>query len=1151
MFRPDANRYPRWFGNLKQYQFGKSVSGTTTQVFLADSQGNPAISNAGTGFISSNAVSYWTTKDTSQLPDSIDPTGSSTGTAGGFWIKQPQSAGGGFDYPDGEIVEKGGAAEVFRGVNLQDTYDSAHATTPRTLYTCTGSCAANTTLGSSTDTQFATTNTNLTTSALGLTSTTSLTPTSITRAVSPNSSSNVGTVTFNFNSAPFNSPGTYSVVVSGASDSQLNGTHTVTYTSGNSISFTVNEYPPLTSTGSYTATLSSSVTQHNVTSISYTKPSSDGTYPSTLVTVTTQNAHGLTAGETVVISGAANSSYNNSQTVYDVPTSTTFRFMQSVTRATSYSPPTPTVGSGAQVTCNGKTFSINTVTTTSGSNIIVVNVPTLPGACGTNKTMTLSSVTPSSSYSGTAFSWTQNCNGTPSSGVDMCATDTLLTATTTYTPDTEGSGAKVIRSIAAATIATLTHNSSTCADTSGSPAISSTPYVTATTVNGNAHGFVAGDTVILSGTAGTNESAYFAYQPASGYTILTVPSSSSFTFSLSNTTPVTTTPGCTISSSGVSVATSLTSVGPSTLINWVRGYDSIGDELSPGSSINIRPSVHGDVLHSRPAIINYGGGKIVAFYGGNDGVFRAVNANQPVMDPSDNKKFKAGDYTAYIPAGTSTGTPPGGELWGFIAPEHFTQLPRLYNNSPTVYFEITDTTGITPTPTRKDYFFDGNTGVYQDSANNKAYIYLSARRGGRLIYALDVSDPAAPKFLWKKSNSSTGMSELGQTWSQPKPFFVKGHTNPVVIFGGGYDPAEDCIGNASIDMTCTTPASRSMGRAIYLVDAVTGNLLWSATGGGGSNTCLSGVIPDDGSSAQACQLADLTYAFPADVTLMGPATGYKIGRAYAADIGGNIWRIDFEPGGANTTTTWKVRITKFASLGGSDTTIKRKFLYGPDVVRAVIYDEVLAVTGDREHPTENDTSKNTVNRMYMIKDTNVDPADDTAVANWTPVTDTTAYNSTTGPSNLFNAVSGTYDGSLSGFYYTFTNSGEKGVNAPTSIAGSTFFGTSEPPTVGQAGQCRNLGTARSYQINTFTGGSPNVTTFDGGGLPPSPVAGLVDFTTTNADGSTTTQTFAFCIGCGITNDQGGDSKSSIGGGNPFSSTSQKRYRTYWYREHDK
>ena len=127
MFRPDKDAGPRWLGNLKQYQFGVGGTAASPTLFLADANGGSAISAAATGFISPNAVSFWTKKDTATLPDSI----------GGFYLNNPNSVGGAFDSPDGELVEKGGAAKQLRLGNLQDNY-ATNATTPRHLYTCLG-----------------------------------------------------------------------------------------------------------------------------------------------------------------------------------------------------------------------------------------------------------------------------------------------------------------------------------------------------------------------------------------------------------------------------------------------------------------------------------------------------------------------------------------------------------------------------------------------------------------------------------------------------------------------------------------------------------------------------------------------------------------------------------------------------------------------------------------------------------------------------------------------------------------------------------------------------------------------------------------------------------------------------------------------------
>jgi len=42
---------------------------------------------------------------------------------------------------------------------------------------------------------------------------------------------------------------------------------------------------------------------------------------------------------------------------------------------------------------------------------------------------------------------------------------------------------------------------------------------------------------------------------------------------------------------------------------------------------------------------------------------------------------------------------------------------------------------------------------------------MSMRLGGRFIYAFDVSNPASPTVLWKRSNKDAGFTELGQSWS--------------------------------------------------------------------------------------------------------------------------------------------------------------------------------------------------------------------------------------------------------------------------------------------------------------------------------------------------------------------------------------------------
>lgn len=554
-------------------------------------------------------------------------------------------------------------------------------------------------------------------------------------------------------------------------------------------------------------------------------------------------------------------------------------------------------------------------------------------------------------------------------------------------------------------------------------------------------------------------------------------------------------------------ATSPTAVN---LINWVRGADIAGNETEPGpgAPVTIRPSIHGDVLHSRPAVVNYGGSTgVVVYYGSNDGMFHAINGNQTA---------------------TINNVRPGGELWSFVAPEFFTKFKRLYDNSPKIkLFGSTDTTA-----QPKDYFFDGATTVYQDLRdpnNPRVYIYMTARRGGRFMYAMDVTNPQAPRFLWEKTN--TDLAELGQTWSQPKIALVKGYANPVLIMGGGYDPNED-----------SDPFARSdtMGRAIVVLDAVSGASVWTA-----APSC-SGV------SGSCATVAGMTRAIPADITLIDRNADGYMDRLYAADLGGNVWRVDLEPAAGTAPSNWVV--TQIASLAGTGNNA-RKFFFPPDVVPTSSFDAVLVPSGDREHPmysssTTPGTAYNVQNQFFMLKDTNT--GNTVNASTWTTITESDLSDATTAVSGTttYNATTPSITGTTNrGFFISFAHAGEKGVNAPITVAGYTYFGTNTPSVPGaNTSICYpNLGIARGYAINFFSAQGLNqngYVVFAGGGLPPSPVFGDVAI---NQNGSTVI-TPVLIGGGNQTSTTGGDSTSALGAQKVSPPALNIRHRTYWYMD---
>ncbi|GAB3369976.1 hypothetical protein GCM10027514_02540 [Azotobacter armeniacus] len=603
-----------------------------------------------------------------------------------------------------------------------------------------------------------------------------------------------------------------------------------------------------------------------------------------------------------------------------------------------------------------------------------------------------------------------------------------------------------------------------------------------------AHGLSVGDSVMLKSCTGISDSAIvygLSGLPTSGSRTMIVTGATANTFTFKWDSPAITLSGANVS------CTIEPALSASNLINWVRGWDVAGNEdmAGPGGAVTVRPSLHGDVLHSRPAVINYGGDTgVVVFYGANDGIFRAVNGNQK---------------------SSIDGVRAGGELWGFIAPEFHGKFKRLFQNMPLI--DIAGVMDVNKQP--KDYFFDGSTTVLRDTRTNttastkdKTYIYLTARRGGRLIYALDVTDPKTPKYLWKKT--SADIKELGQTWSQPKVAVLSSRTDPVLIMGAGYAPEQDADPVVKAD---------SMGRGVLILDAVTGKVVWAALA-----SCTGVNLASDG----VCVSTDApTDAVAADVSLVDRNSDGYVDRVYAADVGGNIWRVDLDPHGfglASTPSDWK--ITKLAALGGTGNDA-RKFLFAPDVITTNEFDAVMAVSGDREHPlyttdTTAGVAYNVQNRIYMIKDKQIGSVMTTGF------TALTHDNLVANPDQTqsFDATADT----VQGYYINLPNAGEKGVNAPVTVAGKTYFGTNYPD-VPKANSCTaDLGIALAYTLD-FNTGKLDFTKFVGGGLPPSPVTGLVNIGE---------ETVPFIIG--------GSGPTTFDPSIPEIELSNNRKRAYWY-----
>ncbi|MBY5981577.1 pilus assembly protein [Ferrimonas balearica] len=487
-------------------------------------------------------------------------------------------------------------------------------------------------------------------------------------------------------------------------------------------------------------------------------------------------------------------------------------------------------------------------------------------------------------------------------------------------------------------------------------------------------------------------------------------------------------------------------------VSWLQGLDP-DDEDGDGASNDRRVDLIGDPLHSKPLAINYGGTK---------GVRILMGTNQGFVH-----MFKDEDTAI-------------SESWAYYLPDMLGTLNELRTNPQTGGHTVYGVDGVAAA-----YINDVDGDGIIEASTDSVYLYFGLRRGGRAYYALELSDPDNPSRLWKLSNESTGMGELGQSWSEPIITRIPGNNNkPVVIFGGGYDLNKDGRAVGSAD---------NMGRAIYIVDAATGALVHRFEAGA---ALAEGVTPLPAEDSIAAKISVLD------------SDGDSVtDRLYAVDTGGNIWRVDM-PG--TNSGDWSVH--HFAELGGNTQANDRRFFGEVSVAQTsfelvenlvvnegkegeatvtasseVPYDAVLVGSGNRAHPNGTGTQ----NYLFALQDRNIRTQ-----------TFGTERNPSPEPiriSNLY-SVSGDPFGSADGeeallaeqlalgqklgWYFPLAPS-EKALSAPLVVSGVAYYTTYVPGTVSAANSCVAPGQGFFYAFSLQDGISINKFS-TGEGVPDTP-----------------------------------------------------------------
>ncbi len=354
------------------------------------------------------------------------------------------------------------------------------------------------------------------------------------------------------------------------------------------------------------------------------------------------------------------------------------------------------------------------------------------------------------------------------------------------------------------------------------------------------------------------------------------------------------------------------------------------------SFIRTRPL--GDIFHSNSVIV----GAPNVFYN-DDGFSGSGGFYEANKDRTKMVIVGANDGMLHAFNATT-----GVEQWAFIPSSVWKNLHLL---TPTV-------------PAPHPYFVDSSPKVadvwlYHDPSDTtksadewRTVLVCGLRKGGKTYFALDITDPSNPVYLWQypKSTDAATLAIVGQSWSEPYIGRVKIEKDGglverwVALIGGGYDleyPGKDA----------------DFGRAFFVIDIKTGDIIWK----------FSYIDPH---VTNGIEENYMIHAFPSPPTgVDSNADGY-LDKVYIGDLGGQMWVFDlsFNEVTKKSDSLWSGR-RLFTSPATS--TEKHMIYYQPSVA----FDQnrkpwVYWGTGDREDPRD---WSNGPERFYAVMDNNLGP----------------------------------------------------------------------------------------------------------------------------------------------------------------------------------
>ncbi len=471
---------------------------------------------------------------------------------------------------------------------------------------------------------------------------------------------------------------------------------------------------------------------------------------------------------------------------------------------------------------------------------------------------------------------------------------------------------------------------------------------------------------------------------------------------------------CTVGSKCLS-ATAKTAAAGEALVNFLRG-----DRSNEGSLFRTRKRVLGDIVSSEARYVR---APLQSYADAGFSDYKATMATRTAMVYVGSNDGMLHAFDAL------TGT----ETWAFVPPA---VLPEMYRLADVDY------------TSKRRYFVDGTPEVGDicptapttacTGSQWRTILVGGLNLGGKAFYALDITNPASPRFLWQFTNAN-----LGYSYSNPRITKLKSG-RWVVIVASGYGVAD------------------GVGR-LFVLDAATGALI---------NTISNGV----GTAAAESGLARITARAPTAVT------NNTVEAVYGGDLLGNVWRFDVngDVGASGTDAQLLVQLR-----GPAPGNAPQPITMRPTVTSISGRPVVMVGTGRYLGLTDLPTTD--IQSIYAIKDTLgssmlTTPRGSGSNFVQQTITDTVcpAGASTTvcSPNQVVRtATSNVVDwGTKNGWYVDLPIAGERAVTDQTLALGTLAFSTIVPQTSSSGGQSCTADqppSAKSYlyYLNYETGGA--------------------------------------------------------------------------------